>query len=178
MRGTDSSTVLVVDDNRELAEAYAATLREQYDTRTACSGREALDVVDETVDVVLLDRRMPSVSGDEVLDRLRERDLDCRIIVVTAVDPDFDIVEMPFDEYLHKPVRGEELIAAIDRQLELASSDDSAGEFVELSSKIAALEETKSLRELQNSEQVDDLREQVDDLETSVELSVREPRAQ
>ena len=63
MRGTDSSTVLVVDDNRELAEAYAATLREQYDTRTACSGREALDVVDETVDVVLLDRRMPSVSG-------------------------------------------------------------------------------------------------------------------
>jgi DNA-binding response OmpR family regulator len=178
MRRSDTATVLVVDDNEELAEAYAATLRKHYDTQIACGGQEALDVVDETVDVVLLDRRMPAVSGDEVLDRIRERGLDCRVIVVTAVDPDFDIVEMPFDEYLHKPVRGEKLMSAIDRQLDIAHNNDSAGEFVELSSKIAALEATKSLRELQNSEQVADLREQVNDLEASVELSVRESRVQ
>ncbi len=44
------------------------------------------------------------MSGDEVLDTIAERGIDPAVVMVTAVDPDFDIVEMPFDEYLTKPV--------------------------------------------------------------------------
>jgi len=60
-------------------------------------------VIDETVDVVLLDRMMPGMSGQEVLAAIRERGLDCRVAMVTAVDADFDVIEMGFDEYLGKP---------------------------------------------------------------------------
>jgi DNA-binding NtrC family response regulator len=172
MRDTETGAgVLVVDDNQELAGAYAATLGQHYQVQTAYGGYEALDVIDETVDVVLLDRRMPSMSGDQVLERIQERDLDCRVIVVTAVDPDFDIVEMPFDEHLHKPVRGEELIDAIERQLEIY--DECTREFVALTSKIEALEQTKSIRELQNNQHIEALREQVAELETCVDASVQ-----
>jgi CheY-like chemotaxis protein len=40
---------------------------EEYEVRTATGGPEALDLVDEEVDVALLDRRMPRMSGDELL---------------------------------------------------------------------------------------------------------------
>ncbi|MFB6176845.1 MAG: response regulator transcription factor, partial [Halobaculum sp.] len=97
---TDQSpTVLVVDDEQQVADAYALRLQMEYDdVRKAYGGQEALDTVDETVDVVLLDRRMPDYSGGEVLEKMRERGLDCSVIMVTAVDPDFDIVSMPFDD--------------------------------------------------------------------------------
>jgi DNA-binding response OmpR family regulator len=36
---------------------------------------------------VLLDRRMPGLSGDNALNRIREREYDCRVAMVTAVDP-------------------------------------------------------------------------------------------
>jgi CheY-like chemotaxis protein len=71
--------VLVVDDDEDLAETCEYWLEAgQYEARVANSGEEALKVVDETVDVVLLDRRMPTLSGDEVLAELRDRGFDMR----------------------------------------------------------------------------------------------------
>ena len=102
--GSDTATVLVVDDEEEVADVYALRLRNEYDTRVAYGGEDALETIDVDVDVVLLDRRMPDIPGDEVLEQIREKGYDCRIIMLTAVDPGLDIVEMPFDEYLCKPV--------------------------------------------------------------------------
>jgi len=62
--------------------------------------------MDDEVDAVLLDRRMPDVHGDEVLARLREEGCDCPVIMTTAVDPGMDILEMDFEDYLCKPVLG------------------------------------------------------------------------
>jgi len=109
--------VLVVDDEREVADAYALRLRGFCGVETAYSGREALATIDEDViDVVLLDRHMPGMSGDEVLAELTDRGYDGRVVMVTAVDPDFDVLELPFDDYLCKPVEREDLRAAIDQQ--------------------------------------------------------------
>jgi DNA-binding response OmpR family regulator len=132
-------SVLVVDDEREVADTYALRLRQEYDVETAYGGREALELVDEGVDVVLLDRRMPDRSGDEVLRTIRERELGCRVIIVTAVDPGFDIVEMPFDDYLCKPVSQEDMRTAIDHQLQVLAYD-ALSEYFELSSKRAVLD--------------------------------------
>lgn len=54
-------------------------------------------VIDEDVDVVLHDCRMPDRSGGQTLERIREQGYDCRVAMVTAVDLDFDIVEMDFE---------------------------------------------------------------------------------
>ena len=104
----DAAVVLVVDDEEEVAEVFSLWLRDVYETRVATGGEAALEAVDG-VDLVLLDRRMPDLSGDETLARMRERGYDGPVAMVTAVDPDFDIVEMAFDDYLVKPISKEEL---------------------------------------------------------------------
>ncbi|MFB6244614.1 MAG: response regulator [Halobaculum sp.] len=146
------STVLVVDDEVEMARAYAAWLRESYEVRTAHDGREALAVVSEDVDVVLLDRRMPRLSGDEALERMRARGYDARVAMVTAVDPDFDVVDMPFDTYLTKPVREAELSDTVETLTELAEYDEAVRAEFALAEKRAALEATKPATELSDDD--------------------------
>jgi DNA-binding response OmpR family regulator len=108
---------LIVDDEKEVADAYALRLRDLCAVDTVYDGNEALSAVeDREVDVVLLDRHMPGMSGDEVLATLDERGFDGRVVMVTAIDPGFDVLDMPFDDYLCKPVEREDVRAAVDQQ--------------------------------------------------------------
>jgi DNA-binding response OmpR family regulator len=134
------TTVLVVEDESDLRTIYAAALSEQYDVRTAADGRAALDALDETVAVVLLDRRMPGLSGDDVLERIREGEYDCRVAMLTAVEPDVDLIEMPCDDYVVKPVGLDDLRDTVDSLLTLGERGASVHEHVTDSLKLAALE--------------------------------------
>jgi DNA-binding response OmpR family regulator len=162
--------VLVVDDEEAVADLYGAWLAPDYEVLTAYDGRRALELVDGSVDVVFLDRQMPGKSGDEVLDEVNERDLDCRIVMVTAVDPGFDIVEMPFDDYLIKPVTREGLTESLEEMMTRDAYDDQMQEYFALVSKKATLDAEKNPAELAQSdayadvtERVEALREKVDD---------------
>jgi len=106
--------VLFVDDEPKLADMYAAHLSDEYETETANDGPSALERIDDSIDVVFLDRRMPGPSGDRVLDTIRERDHDVKVVMLTAVEPDVDIVEMGYDEYVVKPVDEEELRETVE----------------------------------------------------------------
>lgn len=159
MASSDAPTVLVVDDEPDVADAYAAQLRERYTVRTAYSGADALETIDDDVAVVLLDRRMPGQSGDDVLEQIRGRGVDARIAMVTAVDPDFDIIQMPFDDYLTKPVSQADLFATVERLLTCAKYEAQFQEFYALTSKIATLRANKSGTELETSETFDQLRQ-------------------
>jgi len=57
------ASVLVVDDERDVADVYALRLSDEFETRTAYSGGAALTPLDDDVDVVLLDRHMPEVRA-------------------------------------------------------------------------------------------------------------------
>jgi DNA-binding response OmpR family regulator len=138
MTDTSDAEVLVVDD--ELAEVYTDILSTEYDVRSATGGEEALETVDEDIDVVLLDRRMPDLSGDRVLSELRNRGLDCQVAMLTAVEPDCDIVDLPFDDYKLKPVSQDELVGLIETLIEKATYDSLSQEYFTLASKKAALE--------------------------------------
>ena len=166
--------VLIVDDEAEVADVYALRLRSEYDTETAYGGEEALEAVGESVDVVLLDRRMPKVSGDEVLSTIRERGIDTRVIMITAVDPDFDIVDMPFDDYLCKPVQKEDLVAAIEQQLTAGRYDDRLTEYLEVTSKIALLEAEKTETELDDSDEIAELHDRADALRADMDDALAE----
>jgi len=161
---TESETVLVVDDEEDIADLYAAWLEMDYEVRTAYDGGEALEKADETVDVALLDRQMPDYSGDEVLERFRERELDCRVVMVTAVDPDFDIVSMEFDDYLTKPVMREDLDEAVTSMRERDAYDETVQEYFALTSKKATLEAEKPRAELENNEEYQQMVARVDEL--------------
>ncbi|AQL41501.1 hypothetical protein BV210_01670 [Halorientalis sp. IM1011] len=159
----ESPVVLVVDDNRAIANTYTAFLSDEYDVRTAYNGKEALDELGESVDVVLLDRRMPEVSGDAVLEEIESRQLDCRVVMLTAVDPDFDIIDMGFDEYLVKPIEREELNEVVAEMLERATYDDDFRRFLALVSKKATLETEKSSAELEASEEYTQIKQRLAD---------------
>jgi CheY-like chemotaxis protein len=163
-------TVLVADDEQRVVEVYSLWLAEEYDVRTATGGREAVELVDGTVDVVLLDRRMPDMTGDEVLRQIRQEGYDCRAGMVTAVDPDFDIVEMDFEAYLTKPITDDDLRDTVEELLALDDPQEREG--YALAEKREALEDEKSEPELEDSEEYGDLTERLESLRADIEDTV------
>jgi DNA-binding response OmpR family regulator len=167
---TDSPLVLVVEDETDLADLYATWLSDSYRVRVANGGHEALDELDDDVDVVLLDRRMPDMTGDEVLEAIRDRDVDCRVAMVTAADPDFDVLAMGFDDYVVKPVSRENLHDVVSNLLLREQYDDGVQELFALASKKALLETQKNAAELDANDEYQQLatklerrREELDD---------------
>jgi DNA-binding response OmpR family regulator len=101
--------VLVVEDEKPLAEALARWLRRQGMTvDVAHDGGVALDKATEAAyDVVVLDRNLPTVHGDEVCRRLAAAGTGTRILMLTAASSTDELVEglgLGADDYLGKPV--------------------------------------------------------------------------
>lgn len=161
-------TVLVVDDDESLTDLYVDRLEREYTVRAAYSGEEALQKLDETVDVVLLDRRMPDLSGDELLVRIRERDYECRVALLTGVEPDVDILEMAFDDYLTKPIDDGELRDAVASLLVREFSKNPGETPLSLAAKKMALETNRDPSEYETSEEYRELLARLDDAREEV----------
>jgi DNA-binding response OmpR family regulator len=157
MATQDDPTVLAVDDDEKLLETYRMWLDADYDLRLAAGGEEALDLLDEDVQVVLLDRLMPGMSGDEVLERIRESGHGCRVAMVTAVEPDFDIAEMPFDAYVPKALDRETVVRTVERLVARAEYDDVLREHYAVAEKLATIEKQKPDAELARNGAYQDL---------------------
>ena len=157
--------MLVVEDEREVADLYRAWLDDRYVVRTATDGATALERVDDCVDVALLDRRMPEMSGDEVLAALRRQNYDVRAAMVTAADPEFDLVGMEFDDYVTKPVDGEELVETVEGLLALREYSDLQLELSSKRVKHSVLAGEKRRVELEESEEFRALEDEITELE-------------
>ena len=153
-----TTTVLVVDDEPRILELYARWLEGEYEVRSASNGEAALEAVDESIDIVLLDRRMPDMTGDMVLERIRDWGYDPWVVLVTAVNPDVDIVELEFDDYLLKPVRQEELLDAVTSMLERDDHDETLRTYFETMAKLGMLEANYTEQELAGSESYRELK--------------------
>jgi DNA-binding response OmpR family regulator len=110
--------VLVVEDQTELADSVARVLRrEGMAVDVAYDGAAALertDVVD--YDVVVLDRDLPRVHGDDVCRTLVAREASCRVLMLTAsstIAERVDGLGLGADDYLPKPFAYAELVARI-----------------------------------------------------------------
>lgn len=174
----EPARVLIVDDERDLADAYASRLADSYDVTAVYSGEDAVQELGNGYDVMLLDRRMPGLSGAEVLEERRDRGLALRVVVVTAVDPEFDIPDVPYDDYLVKPVDGDDLHRAVERALALARYNRRLQDLnslrlernvleVEAEDREGDPEESEEYREL--TAEMDRLRAELADLEREIE---------
>lgn len=159
---------LIVDDEKEVADAYALRLRGLCDLQTAYSGSGALEAVDNTdVDVVLLDRHMPGMSGDDVLAELDGRAFTGKVIMVTAIDPGFDVLDMPFDDYLCKPIDREDVRAAVEQQCEILGYE-LLGEFFGAESKRRVIAAEVPKDERNDHDAYRDIQAQCRQLETRI----------
>ncbi|MDZ7701057.1 MAG: response regulator transcription factor [Halobacteriales archaeon] len=147
MTNGDSPRVLIVEDDPDVRALYAEYLADEYEVTATGSGEAALDLVGEGFDVVLLDRRLPGLSGRAVLERIRERSAGCAIAVVTAVEPDLDILDMGFDDYVVKPVDRADLTVLVDRLLRCLEYDDAVRRYFVMARKVALLETEGSAAE-------------------------------
>ena len=145
-------TVLILEDEEGLAALYEAWLSADYEIRTAYTATQARDAFDDRVDIALIDRRLPEASGDEILRWIREKDPDCRVAMVTAVSPDFDIIDLPLDEYLVKPTERDELIRTVEKLHDLRNYDEPVRRLYALIAKRTRLADGKSKIELETSE--------------------------
>ncbi len=100
--------VLMVDDEERFRSTTSKILtRKGYEVSMAGNGEEALDILKKTLhDVVILDIRMPGLSGEDVLPKIKEIDADIQVIMLTGhggIESAKDsLVKGAFD-YLNKP---------------------------------------------------------------------------
>lgn len=121
----EQPTVLVADDETALTDSMAVWLSDDYQVRTAYTGHEAVRAFDSAVDVVLLDRHMPGLSGEDVLKRITERDAEPTVALLTATcseDLEADGADIGFETVLTKPISKGELLDAVD-ELAATSSE-------------------------------------------------------
>mgnify|MGYP006281499691 FL=1 len=168
MSEAGGARILIVDDDVDVANTYASQLEETYDVETVYSGPAALEALSPAVDIVLLDRRMPKLSGGEVLEAIRERGLETRVAMVTGEEADFDIIEMPFDDYVQKPVTEGALLGTVAHLVRCLTYDEQLREYYALTSKRAALIQSKTLEELAESERFSELEADIETAETAL----------
>ena len=102
---------------RDILETFG-----EYKVITANDGVQAVHlVVQESPDLVILDLRMPGISGLQVLERIKTHDEDIAVIMVTAVrelKPALDAVRLGAYDYIAKPMSIDALGLAVSRALE------------------------------------------------------------
>jgi two-component SAPR family response regulator len=117
-----TSRVLVVDDNRDLADGIAMLLREAaLDVGVAYSGVSALTEMEtDPSDLVLTDVRMPGMDGMELLAAVRERWPSTKVVVITAhgsIDAAVQAMKRGAADYITKPFENVSLVETVRRNL-------------------------------------------------------------
>ena len=111
--------ILAVDDQRYFRELIEGLLQEEgYEVRTASSGQEALQVLEHaSFDVVITDLVMPVMSGSDLVQRIKERNPDQDLVVVTGVvdvKSAVDAMKVGANDYLLKPFDRQTLATSLE----------------------------------------------------------------
>ena len=116
-----NSRILVLDDEKEIAEIIALYLKnEGYEVQVVATGRQALAAIEkEQPDLALLDVMLPDIDGFRVLRKIREK-YRFPVIMLTAKTEDTDKIEgltLGADDYILKPFNPLEMVARVKAQL-------------------------------------------------------------
>jgi DNA-binding response OmpR family regulator len=122
--------LLLVEDNAELAHWVVNLLRAEQFTVDAVTDGECADSVllTQRYDVVLLDMRLPRMSGKDVLNRLRRRRDNVPVLMLTAhgsIDDKVACFSAGADDYVVKPFDSRELVARIKALIRRQSGEKS-----------------------------------------------------
>lgn len=170
----EEPTVLVVEDESSLIEIYAHWLRGSYSVRTAEDGEEALKIADPAVDIMILDRLMPGMTGDTVVDAVRERGLDCQIVMATAVESNFDLIEEGADASLMKPITKDELLTTVSQLCDRGNYLELEGEYFDLLAERATSKANMSGSEQQTNEEYTNLEARIETIDEKLTERTRE----
>ncbi|MGD2028858.1 MAG: sigma-54 dependent transcriptional regulator [Desulfobacterales bacterium] len=117
-------TVLIVDDEKNYPLILGAVLEEEgYETFAANSGNEALEILKNTdVDLVLTDMKMPTMDGMELLEKIKDKDEELPVIMMTAhgtVDKAVEAMQKGAYSYILKPFDNDQLIIYVNKAISM-----------------------------------------------------------
>src|SRR5437773_12350096 len=120
-----AATILIVEDEHAVARGIQYALEQEgYEVTMARSGEEGLEIATtQAPDLVLLDVRLPTMDGFEVLRRMRAAGTKAPVLMLTARDDEVDKViglELGADDYVTKPFGLRELLSRIKALLRRA----------------------------------------------------------
>jgi len=117
------ANILVVDDQHSIRHFLGKALEDEgHDVSTAASGEEGLGIFEQKpIDAVILDLKLPGMSGMEVLEQIKSKSKDTIVIMITAYGEISSAVKAmkkgAFD-YITKPIDIDHLILSLNRALE------------------------------------------------------------
>ncbi len=115
-----SGTVLIIEDEKKISDIVELYLkREGFRTMVAGTGEEAMNLLKEPFDLLVLDLMLPDISGEELCSIIRETS-DAPIIMLTAKSGEEDRIKglgLGADDYVVKPFSPRELVARVKAQL-------------------------------------------------------------
>lgn len=165
--------ILIVDDVSAAHYLYKQTLkREEYDILDAGRGKEALSLIfSESIELVILDINLPDISGLEVLKKIREKNKEIPVIVLTSESQKEKVIQAAFlgiTYYLVKPINLVMLKQRVKQSLKLDKNEKLSVITVkskEILDELCDIEIDESL-----DENVKDLKEQIKDIASKLQI--------
>lgn len=136
--------LLIIEDEFNLADAIASKLKsEKFLVDIASNGEEGLyKALTNAYDLIILDVMLPNKNGFEILKTLREKEIDSKIIMLTAkstLEDKLNGLENGANDYLTKPFHIDELLARINIQLNINKTKNISYADLELDIKTSTL---------------------------------------
>ena len=123
----EQKKILYADDDPEIREALQLLLScEGYETVAANNGEEVLQLLDDSIDLVILDVMMPKLDGFTVLERIRSQGILIPVLMLTAkseIDDKVHGLDAGANDYLTKPFAPPELLARIRAMLRTGAAN-------------------------------------------------------
>ncbi len=141
------ANILIIDDEVKICEFIEAYLvKNEHEVIISNNGSEALDIFEnEKIDLIILDRMIPDISGEEICTYIREKS-NIPIIMITAKKEDEDKIEgfnLGCDDYICKPFNPKEMVLRVRALLRRSGID--SGEYIRFNN---GLEINKELRKV------------------------------
>ena len=106
--------ILIIDDDKSITTVFKMMLEEQgYNVHTAPSGKEAISLAEPSYDLVILDIKLPDITGDEVAKVMKERGMADNIVLMTGypeLEDCIDSLGVGIQEILIKPISPDEVL--------------------------------------------------------------------
>ncbi len=121
--------IIIVDDEEATRRSLGDILKlEGFQVTTKSNGEEAIEALTkEEFDLMLLDLKMPGMSGLEVLDKATEVAPDCRVIMLTAhgsLESAIEALRQGAHDYILKPAAPHEIIASVSKGIDKRTESD------------------------------------------------------
>ncbi|OUJ18576.1 Rec domain [Methanonatronarchaeum thermophilum] len=169
--------VLIIEDNPDELELFEEILKDQYQVTTAGDGEEGLQKISPETDLVLLDRMMPGIDGGEVLKKIRKNKnpeiSQTPVILLTALDPDLDIIEMEFNDYINKPISPKNLRKKIKETISISEYDTQIDQYYSTINKIEKLRENLDEDILRKNKEYQELKRKKQKQQKKVDKSLQ-----